>query len=49
MLEKALKALGWEESEQTGPSVGKALAAVREANASDETKEAILMERSSPA
>jgi hypothetical protein len=49
MLERALKALGWEESEQTGPLVGKAFAAVREANASDETKEAFLMERSSPA
>ena len=49
MLEKALKALAWEESEQTGPSVGKAPAAVREADASDETKEAFLMERTSPA
>ena len=49
MLEKALKALGWEESEQTGPSVGKAPAAVREADASDETREAFLMERTSPA
>ena len=49
MLEKALEVLAWEESEQTGPSVGKAPAAVREADASDETKEAFLMERTSPA
>lgn len=45
MLQKALKALGWVESESTGPSVGKAFAAVREANASDETKELYLKER----
>ncbi|MDG2324347.1 MAG: hypothetical protein P8M08_12595 [Akkermansiaceae bacterium] len=49
MLEKALKALAWEESEQMGPSVGKAPAAVREADASDETREAFLMELTSPA
>jgi len=47
MLQKALVALGWEESEQTGPSVGKAFAVVREAKASDETKEAFLVERTS--
>lgn len=45
MLDKALKALGWEESEKTGPSVGKAFAAVREANAREETKETFLVER----
>jgi hypothetical protein len=43
MLKKALSALGWEESEQTGPSVSKAFATVREAKASDETKEAFLV------
>lgn len=45
MLEKALKALGWEESEKTGPSVGQAFAAVREANSCEETKELFLAER----
>jgi hypothetical protein len=47
MLQKALNALGWEPHERTGPSVGKAFAAVREANASDETREAFLIERAS--
>jgi hypothetical protein len=47
LLKKALVALGWEESEQTGPSAGKAFAVVREARASDETKEAFLVERTS--
>lgn len=45
MLQKALKALGWEESELTGPSVGKAFAAVRKANSCEETKETFLAER----
>lgn len=44
MLKKALAALGWEESEQSGPSVGEAFAKVREANASEEKKEAFLAE-----
>lgn len=43
MLQKALIALGWEDREQTGPSVGKAFAAIREAKASDEAKEAFLV------
>lgn len=43
MLQKALIALGWEESEQTGPSVVKAFAAVREARATEEAKEAFLV------
>ncbi|MDB4538103.1 hypothetical protein N9230_05780 [Akkermansiaceae bacterium] len=47
MLQKALVALGWEESEQTGPSVGKAFAVAREANASEEAKEAFVVERTS--
>ena len=45
MLKKALSALGWEESEQSGPSIGEAFARVREANASDEVKETFLVER----
>ena len=45
MLQKALKALGWEESEQSGPSVGKAFAVVREANACEADKEGFLAER----
>lgn len=45
MLQKALAALGWSESETTGPSVGKAFAAVREANSCEETKEKFLVER----
>jgi len=45
MLDKALKALGWVESEQSGPSVGKAFAAVRKANASEEAREEFLVER----
>lgn len=45
MLQKALNALGWKESEESGPSVGKAFAAVRKANACDETKEVFLAER----
>lgn len=45
MLDRALTALGWEQSEKTGPSVGKAFAAVREANASQLTKETYLAER----
>lgn len=45
MLQKALTALGWEPQERTGPSVGKAFAAVREANACEATKEAYLIER----
>jgi hypothetical protein len=47
MLEKALNALGWEESEKSDPSVGKAFASVREANSCGETKEAFLAERTS--
>ncbi|YCM46872.1 hypothetical protein V2O64_25480 (plasmid) [Verrucomicrobiaceae bacterium 227] len=47
MLQKALIALGWEESEQTGPAVGEAFAVVRKAKASDEAKEAFLVERTS--
>ena len=45
MLQKALNALGWQSHERTGPSVGKAFAAVREANATDEKKELFLAER----
>ena len=45
MLNKALKALGWEESEKTGPSVSRAFDSVREANSSEETKESFLVER----
>lgn len=45
MLQKALTALGWEPHEQSGPSVGKAFSAVREAHSSDEKKEAYLVER----
>ena len=45
MLQKALKALGWTESEQSGPSVAKAFSAVRAANACEETKETFLAER----
>jgi hypothetical protein len=45
MLQKALTALGWEEGEERGPSVGGAFAAVREANSSDDTKELFLWER----
>jgi hypothetical protein len=45
MLQKALGALGWEESEKSGPSVVKAFEAVRKANACDETKETFLAER----
>ena len=44
MLEKGLKALGWEESEQSGPSVSKAFATVREARSTEEKKEAFLVE-----
>lgn len=45
MLQKALTALGWEEQEGKGPSVGKAFSMVREANASEATKEAFLTAR----
>lgn len=45
MLQKALTALGWQPEEITGPSVGQAFAAVREANSSDEKKELFLSER----
>ena len=45
MLQKALNALGWEPHEQTGPSVGKAFAAVRDAHSSEEKKEAFFVER----
>ncbi len=45
MLQRALTALGWKEGEETGPSVGKGFAAVREANSSDEKKEMFLWER----
>ena len=45
MLQRALKALCWEEKERSGPSVGKAFAAVREANASEAVKETFLKER----
>ena len=45
MLQKALTALGWEPDEKTGPSVGKAFSAVREANSCETTKEAYLTER----
>lgn len=45
MLQKALVALGWEESEETGPSVKKAFDSYREANSSDEAREAYLTER----
>jgi len=44
-LERALKRLGWEPEERSGPSVGRAFAAVREANASEESREAFLVER----
>lgn len=47
VLERALRALGWNEQEEAGPSVGAAFAAVREANSSDEKKEAFLQERAS--
>ena len=47
MLQKALVALGWDESMKTGPAIGNAFAAVREARASDEAKEAFLVERAS--
>jgi hypothetical protein len=45
MLQKALAALGWKPDEKTGPSVGKAFAAVREANSCEATKETYLTER----
>ena len=45
MLQKALIALGWEEHEQTGPSVGKAFAAVRKANACEADRDAFLVEK----
>lgn len=45
MLQKALIALGWKEHEQDGPSVGKAFAAVREANACEADKLAFLEEK----
>ena len=45
MLQKALNALGWQLEETTGPSVGQAFAAVREANSSDEKKDLFLRER----
>ena len=45
MLQKALTALGWEPHEKTGPSVGKAFAAVREANSCEATREMYLNER----
>ena len=45
MLQKALTALVWQPEEITGPSVGQAFAAVREANSSDEKKELFLRER----
>lgn len=45
VLEKALKQLGWEPEERSGPSVGVAFAAVREANSSDEKREAFLVDR----
>jgi hypothetical protein len=47
MLQKALVALGWDESLQTGPAIGNAFAAVREARASDEAKEAFLVDLTS--
>lgn len=45
MLQRALTALGWEEQERTGPSVGRAFAAVRKANATEEAREDFLVER----
>ena len=45
MLQRALTALGWVEHERTGPSVGVAFSSVREANASEESKELFLIER----
>ena len=45
MLQRALIALGWEEHEKTGPSVGKAFSAVRTANASEELRADFLQER----
>jgi len=45
MLQKALDALGWEPKEETGPSVGRAFAAVREAQSTDEKKEVFFSER----
>ena len=45
MLQKALIALGWDESMQTGPAIGNAFAAVRKARTDDEEKEAFLVER----
>ena len=45
MLQRALKFLGWQEDEASGPSVGQAYAAVREANSSDAVKEIFLRER----
>lgn len=47
MLQRALKFLGWQENEASGPSVGQAYAAVREANSSDAIKETFLRERTS--
>ena len=46
MLEKALTDLGWEQSERTGPSVGQAFAAVREASGCEADKEKFLVEKS---
>jgi hypothetical protein len=40
-----LTRLGWEESEKTGSSAGKAFATVRGAYAREETKEIFLVER----
>ncbi len=45
MLQKALIALGWKEHEESGPSVGKAFAAIREASACEADKENFLLER----
>jgi hypothetical protein len=45
MFQKALAALGWEPEERTGLSVGKAFAAVREANACEASRERYLTER----
>lgn len=45
MLQKALVALGWEQSEQSGPSVAKAFESYREVKDSPEAQETYLLER----
>jgi hypothetical protein len=45
MLQKALKELGWKEHEESGPSVGKAFSAIREASICEADTEKFLVDR----